>query len=141
MDEKENTPKAVFKSYESPDLLRYRADRAATKQNNEEKYRANCKKALKEHATTKLKTTMIGSLSKFESNFGFLWGHGKPVDELTEQELDFKEKWDATRNEVLNQGNNCLRSLMTEIDGYTVSFNKFEYNFTVKKESQDDNRS
>ena len=140
MDEQEK-PKSVTRDYTSPELLRFRADRAATKQGNEEKYKANCKRALKEHATTKLKTTMIGSLSKFESNFGFLWGHGKPADELTEQELEFRDKWDATRNEVLNQGNNCLRSLMTEIDGYTVSFNKFEYNFTIKKESQDDDRS
>jgi hypothetical protein len=31
----------------------------------------------------KFNTTIIGSLAAIEESFGFLWGHGKRVDELT----------------------------------------------------------
>lgn len=61
-------------------------------------------------ACKRIRTTMIGSLSKMENNFGNLWGHFKD-GELTEQEEMFADLWDRTRNEILNQGNKEIRNL------------------------------
>ena len=61
-------------------------------------------------ACQRIKTTMIGSLSKMENNFGHLWGHFKEGP-LTEQEERFADLWDYTRNSILNQGNKEIRNL------------------------------
>ena len=57
----------------------------------------------------RFQTTMIGALFEFEKTFGYLWGQNKDYDNLTERELQFLDLWDATRNRILNNGNNQLR--------------------------------
>lgn len=103
-----------------------------TRQANDQKYEAHSKSMLKKHIETKFKTTMIGSLSKFEELFGHLWGHGLADNELTEEQLRFKEAWQLARTEILNNGNNQLRAAHNEIEQYSIRFNKNEYNFLVK---------
>lgn len=63
-----------------------------------------------EQACKRIKTTMIGSLSKMENNFGHLWGHFSESD-LSAQEEMFADLWDETRNSILNQGNKEIRNL------------------------------
>lgn len=99
---------------------------------NEHKHEAHSQSILKKHITTKFRTTMIGSLAHFEEIFGMLWGHGKRNEDLTEEELEWKEKWMLARTEILNNGNDQLRASLNEIDQYTVKFNKNEYTFRVK---------
>lgn len=99
---------------------------------NEEKYLNQSKASLTRHLEKKFKTTMIGALSVFEDKFGFLWGHGKSEDELSEEELRYRELWQLTRTEVLNNGNNQLRAAKEEMSFYTVRFNKFETKFKFK---------
>lgn len=103
-----------------------------TRDAHDKKYEAHSKSMLKKHVETKFKTTMIGALSKFEELFGSLWGHGLREEELSEQQLQFRDSWQLARTEILNNGNNQLRAAQSEIDQYTIRFNKNEYNFIIK---------
>jgi hypothetical protein len=76
---------------------------------------------------------MIGALASFEEAFGQLWGKGLDDVELTSDQRQYKDIWELIRTEVLNKGNNQLRAAMSEIDQYTVAFNKMEYKFVVTK--------
>lgn len=100
---------------------------------NYERQEVHARSNLKRHIVTKLKTTMIGSLDKFEQTFGYLWGHGKDESDLTPDEKHFRQMWFDTRTEVLNNGNNQIRAAESEIDQYSVKFNKFKYDFVIKK--------
>jgi hypothetical protein len=89
----------------------------------------NSKKIL----TKRFQTTMIGALFEFEKNFGFLWGHDKDENELTEEELDLLDRWDFCRNQILNNGNNQLRKGIADLDKYNGDI-KYNYRFTQRKE-------
>jgi len=71
-------------------------------------------------AIKKIQTTMIGAISKFEDNFGHLWGHFSN-DELSEEQEEFADLWDFTRNSILNQGNKQIRQLK---DSHNTLFGK-----------------
>jgi hypothetical protein len=66
--------------------------------------------------TKRFQTTMIGSLFEFEKMFGYLWGHDKDEKDLTDKELDFLDRWDIVRNQILNNGNNQLRKAIADLD-------------------------
>lgn len=100
---------------------------------NEKKYENRSKDNLKRHLATKLRTTMIGSLDRFEKIFGSVWGHGKDEPDLTPEEIENRKLWELVRTEVLNNGNNQLRAAMSEVDQYTVKYNKQRYDFVVVK--------
>lgn len=104
---------------------------------NEEKYTEHSKENLKRHLTIKFRTTMIGSLARFEEMFGHLWGHGLYEDELTEDQLRYRQTWELVRTEVLNNGNNQLRAALSEVDMHTIKYNKMEYKFIVQKKPQE----
>ena len=99
---------------------------------NEERFENHSKETLKRNIKTKIKTTMIGAISKFEEVFGSLWGHGLDESELTEDQYLCRERWNYVRTEILNNGNNQSRGAMAEIDQNTVRYNKTRYNFDVK---------
>lgn len=65
--------------------------------------------------TKRFQTTMIGSLHQFEKYFGYLWGIDLDEDELTDQQLDLRDRWEITRNQILNNGNNQLRQMLNDI--------------------------
>jgi len=76
---------------------------------------------------------MIGSLFEFEKAFGYLWGQDKDEQDLTDEELDFLDKWDFVRNQILNNGNNQLRKAISDIEKTTGNV-KYNYRFNQKKE-------
>lgn len=84
-------------------------------------------------ATKRLETTMIGALSRFENVFGYLWAQHKNHNEpLTDQELYFDNLWQDVRNNILNHGNQQIRSLQNDIDKHTGSFPvKYNYKFKI----------
>ena len=94
-------------------------------------------------ASKRLRTTMIGCLSKFENVFGYLWGHYKSNNEpLTDQEIYFDNLWQDVRNNILNHGNKQLRILENELDMISRDKPKvkYHYKFNVKEqENQDGN--
>ena len=103
-----------------------------TRDANDQRSKAHAKTVLKHHVTKKFKTTMIGALHQFEKLFGDLWAHGIDKDELTDEEIDWREKWELARLEILNNGNDQTRAALQEIDHYSVSYDKNEYQFTLK---------
>ncbi len=90
----------------------------------------------KQILTKRFQTTMIGALFEFEKAFGHLWGQDKDEDSLTEQELDFLDRWDFARNQVLNNGNNQLRKALADLDKCSGN-TKYTYRF-YKNRKEDD---
>lgn len=91
------------------------------------------KQRLMKIISTKHRTTLIGSLSRFEEFIGkMLWGHGKPDDELTPEQLQWKEMWLQCRTEILNNGNNQLRALEKEIVQYDVEWLRYRVMLPVR---------
>lgn len=85
--------------------------------------------AIKEEIKKRILTTTIGSLARFEKYFGYLWAHGK--ENITPQEEQMLDLWEEARYEILNLGNQQIRS----IDSMAPKFEqKYKYNFKVKKQ-------
>ena len=109
------------------------------KQRNEQKkedelaYNNSSKSRLENVIITKFNTTFIGALDSFEKRFGYLWNHGKPFSELTDNQKDFRDLWNEVRNDVLNRGNSQLRNALAEIDEYSVVWNKKQYTFKIEE--------
>ena len=101
------------------------------------KYKEKSKKRFVSILSTKMKTSFIGAISSCEKNFGFLWGHGKEESELSEQEFQMREIWENVRAEILDNGNSQLRASINEVNNYTVHWNRFQVNFNLSDEDQD----
>ena len=123
------------KIYEDESKKEYSKIIQMAKKANNDKYQNHSRDNLKRHITKKMQTTMIGALSVLEDIFGELWGQGK--SELTEDQAKMNELWQIARTEILNNGNEQLRAAMTEIDQYTVKFNKMKYEFLVNKKEKE----
>lgn len=95
------------------------------------RYNKHDREMLKENAKKHLNTTMIGALDILEQAFGYLWGHGKHKDSLTENEKRFRRLWSSARRDILDNGNDECRALLEEIDMHDVSKNKYHYDFKI----------
>lgn len=104
------------------------------KELKENKYKEKSKKRLATILTTKIKTSFIGSISSIENHFGFLWGHGKPEDELTESEASMREIWEEARANILDNGNTQLRAAMNEISNYSINWDRFYVELPIKQD-------
>ena len=109
----------------------------ASKKAKDSRYKDKSKKRLSNIFTTKMKTCFIGAISSCENNLGFLWGHGKDEEELTEQERKMREIWEIVRAEILDNGNSQLRASINEINNYTVNWNRYQINFNMNEEQED----
>jgi hypothetical protein len=79
----------------------------------------------------RFQTTIIGSLARFEENFGYLWDPGEDR-ELSQKERDFLDMWEHTRTSILNNGNSQMRQAMDEIIDFIDNHNnKFHYDFII----------
>lgn len=86
----------------------------------------------KELLMKRFQTTMIGSLFEFEKVFGYLWGQEKDEEDLTDTELDFLDKWDFVRNQILNNGNSQLRKAIVDLQK-SQQATKYHYRFYNNK--------
>ena len=112
--------------------------REQVKKSNEEKYKDSSKKRLIKNIEKKFKTTMIGSLACFEKYFGDLWGHDD--DELSAEQLKFKELWEQARTEILNNGNSQLMIAQEEIAQYSMTWNRYHIDFLVTPQDNKENK-
>lgn len=80
----------------------------------------------------KFNTTIIGSLAIIEEEMGFLWAHGVPYNELTEEEKEIREIWKSVRTRILDAGNSNLRATQNELSQYTFHWNRYVTNFEIK---------
>lgn len=95
-------------------------------------YNESSKKRLLNNLKKKFDTTIIGSLAVFEEEFGDLWGHGLPYNQLDEDQLYWRDIWQATRTRILDEGNSNLRAAQSELAQYTISWNRYIMHFKSK---------
>jgi hypothetical protein len=81
----------------------------------------------------RFQTTMIGSLHQFEQFFGDLWGMDLPENQLTKEQLYFSDKWEAVRNNILNNGNHQFRKTVQELSNLFDKQPKHTYNLNKYK--------
>ena len=79
---------------------------------------------------TKLRTTFIGALDRFEKEFGYLWGHEERQPTIQQQEM--ARKWARVREGILTNGNNQMRNLKKELEYYDVKWNRYHIEFKVR---------
>ncbi len=80
----------------------------------------SAKEVLRKNIEKKIRTTMIGALSKMESFFGKDWGHGLVEEECSDDQLDKYDLWQQCRDEILNLGNSQIRAATSELDLYDI---------------------
>ena len=100
------------------------------------KYESDSKTRLFKITSTKIRTSFIGALSAFEQNFGELWGHRLPDSELTDEQLRWKDIWEACRTSILNNGNHQIRAVENEMNQYLISWNRHQ-TFLKPKEDKE----
>lgn len=77
------------------------------------------KQELMKSIEKRIQTTMIGALARFEESFGHLWN---TPDESSEAEK-YWDIWENTRNQILNNGNNQLRSALEDLGNFLYGNN------------------
>jgi len=98
----------------------------------DQKFKEESRKRLDKIITTKMRTTFIGALQSFEDYFGVLWGHGLAEEELTEEQMAFRDIWDQTRTEILNKSNGQLRALKTELANHEIEWKRYTMDLPAK---------
>lgn len=96
-----------------------------TEQNEGENLKRKLSQSIEKH----FRTTMIGALADMEKEFGVYWGHGKDKVELTDEELEDRERWEKVRNSILDRGNKEARILLNELSEVNLIKKKYEVNF------------
>lgn len=69
-----------------------------------------------EQCRKRLLTAGIGSIASFEEHFGFMWGHGLPVENRTDSQNQLSLVWKECRDEILDKINREIRSLKSELE-------------------------
>ena len=114
------------------DLVKKNKER---KETSKENYDTVSKDRLKKIGQSKIKTTMIGSLDLIEKTFGFLWGldeNGKDSGEpLSDEQEYMRELYETLRTEILDNGNRQIRNLDSELQQYTVTWNRYHKTMPV----------
>jgi hypothetical protein len=107
---------------------------------SQERYAHNSKKRLIKNIEKKFKTTMIGALSYIEEELGHLWGF-ESDSPLTASQRQYMEVWQELRSAILNNGNNQLRACLDEIAQYTMTWDRYQTQFLIKKDSLGENNN
>ena len=84
---------------------------------------------LKNIIAKKIKTTMIFPLGQFEAQFGYMWGHGKSYNELTDEERDNRDKWQECRKKILDNGHRQIKNACTELNMHDVIWHRYNVKF------------
>lgn len=83
----------------------------------------------------RMRTIMIGALSRIEDSLGYLWNHGSEP-ETNNQKL-FADKWETLRLELLNHGNNQIRLASDDLRYFFNKQNKYAYNYHFTFKNKD----
>jgi len=105
-----------------------------------EKIQQSIKDRFKRIINTKLETCFIFALSEMERIFGNkLWGHNLSEDKLTDTQKENREKWKEIRLNILNNGNQQRRSLISELDLHDMIFIGYRIETRRKKCKETEN--
>ncbi len=92
---------------------------------------------LKKIAYKKFRTCFISALAEFEDTFGpYLWGHNLPNEQLTQEQITNRVRWDKVRKNILDKGNTQSRALGMEIDLHSVEFEGYRMDFGGKTDGK-----
>ena len=69
-------------------------------------------------------TACVGSIELLEQQFGFLWGHGKPLEDLDEDEQYYREIWKTIRREIFNKSETAKKIATQRFKEYTITKKK-----------------
>lgn len=83
---------------------------------------------------TKFKTTMIGSLARFEESFGHLWEEDGP------DQQEYLDLWEYTRNSILNNGNKQMRAAINELSNTLIGSQKSSITYKFNNRNEGDRR-
>jgi hypothetical protein len=83
---------------------------------------------------TRLKTTMIGSLARFEQSFGHLWEEPGP------DQQEYIDLWEYTRNSILNNGNKQIRLALENLSSCFYKSYKTKQTYHFNNKELGDNR-
>ena len=86
---------------------------------------------LKEIIGKKIMTTMMASVSAFETDFGTIWGQGIPESELTDGQRQWRQIWNACRKSIMDTGNRQKRNASTEISMHDVVWRQYNTTFRM----------
>jgi hypothetical protein len=106
------------------------------KEAQDNKYLDRSKKRLTNIITKKIQTSFIGAIAAVEEGLGFLWGHGKSPDELTDEERQMTELWNVVRAKILDNGNGQLRGAMNELNYNSVHWDRYHMELPVKEQGE-----
>ena len=115
--------------YEEEEYIQFKHEANNRREDKNEKYKENSKRRLLNILKKKFDTTIIGSLAAFEENFGELWGHGLPLQDIDEDQRYWRDAWMETRSKDLDNGNSNLRASQNEVAQYTFSWNRYVTRF------------
>lgn len=107
-------------------------EEAATRQLNER--RSNDHPRLVDNLRKKLLTSGVGALATFEEFFGYLWGQGRPMEELAESERQFLELYQNVRDAVFDNVNAQIRGMNAELNLHSVEYRGNRVNFPIHHE-------
>lgn len=113
----------------------WKKEKEAREELKKQAFQAESKERLKKILRKKMTTIMIGSLSAIEEKLGFLWGKDSE-EELTEGQKYVGELFQQLRSQILDIGNTQIRNAETEVETYTVEWNRYNYTFEVKPKEQ-----
>lgn len=106
-------------------IRRVVASRKGEEEGRDQRYLETSRQRLLKIVKKKATTSFIGAIARFEQFMGALWGHGKPPEECTADELAWREVWEECRNEILNNANNQQRAVENEFAQYTIRWNRY----------------
>lgn len=86
------------------------------------KHKQGDRDRLADNFRKKLLTSGVGALATFEEFFGYLWGQGKSLTELTENERDFLALYQKVRDNVFDNVNSQIRGSQAEIALHSVEY-------------------
>ena len=96
----------------------------------ERKYRESRAK-LKKNLEKRIRTTMIGAIAAIEEEFGRFW---KNEDGLpwSEDQTKVYEIFQSVRAQILDNGNNQIRMLEKDMDGFNIEEKLYHIQLQVK---------
>ena len=118
--------------WENNKLQRANEQKKAEDRASEKRFLENSKKKLLQAIEKKLQTSFIGALSRFESRFGEIWGHGKDELDCRDNQLKWRDIYEECRHEILNNGNNQIRAMHAELNQYLVKWIRNQLNLPVQ---------
>ena len=78
---------------------------------------------------------MIGSLSRFENEFGYLWNNEE--EPSNNQEKYFSDKWEDLRHDLLDHGNDQIRNGIQELNNYLNKVEKYNLQIFYNQDQGD----